>query len=144
SVTSPCSSATALSASSKLSDTHDFNGDGKSDILWHDTSGNVAAWLMKGAQVMQSRAVGAAPAVWSIVGQRDFDGDGRSDILWHDTSGNLAMWFLNGAQVTGSEVVGNVPGVWSIAGTTDFNGDGKGDILWQNTSTGDVAIWLMN
>src|SRR5262249_20223947 len=61
SVTSPCSSATELAASSKLTDTHDFNGDGKSDILWHDTGGNVAAWLMKGAQVMQSRGVGSAP-----------------------------------------------------------------------------------
>jgi hypothetical protein len=28
--------------------THDFNGDCTSDILWRDTSGNTAAWLMNG------------------------------------------------------------------------------------------------
>ena len=49
-------------------ETGDFNGDGKSDILWHDTSGNVAIWFMNGAQVKRSAGVGNAPAVWSIQG----------------------------------------------------------------------------
>ncbi len=50
-------------------ETGDFDGDGKSDILWHDTSGNVAIWFMNGAQVKQSAGVGNAPAaVWSIQG----------------------------------------------------------------------------
>jgi len=143
-VTAPCSSATELAASSKLTDTHDFNGDGKSDILWHDDNGNAAVWSMNGVQV-QSRGVGAAPTVWSIVGQRDFDGDGKSDILWRNTtSGNVAIWFMNAAQVMQSSAVGSVdPTVWSIAGTGDFNGDGKADILWHDTS-GNVAMWLMS
>ena len=29
--------------------THDFNGDGKSDIVWRDTTGDTAIWLMNGA-----------------------------------------------------------------------------------------------
>jgi hypothetical protein len=144
STTSPCSSATDVAASSKLTDTHDFNGDGESDIVLRDTSGNAAVWLMNGALVMRAAAVGSVPAaVWSIVGQRDFNGDGKADWLWRDTSGNVAMWFMNGAQASGAGV-GNAPIAWSVAGTGDFNGDGKGDILWQNTTTGDVAIWLMN
>jgi hypothetical protein len=123
---------------------HDFNGDGKSDIVWRDTSGDVAIWLMNGAQVLQAGGVGTAPAaVWSIVGQRDFNGNGMADLLWRDTSGDVAIWFMNGTQVTQSAGVGNVPTVWSVVGTGDFNGDGIGDILWQDTS-GDVAIWLMN
>ena len=32
--------------------TGDFNGDGMSDILWHDTSGNVAIWEMNGTNVL--------------------------------------------------------------------------------------------
>jgi FG-GAP-like repeat/FG-GAP repeat len=125
--------------------THDFNGDGKSDIAWRDSSGNAAVWLMNGAQVLQAGGVGTAdPNVWTIIGQRDFNGDGGYDWLWRDTSGNVAMWFLNGTQVTRSAGVGNVPGAWSVLGTGDFNGDGMGDILWQNTTSGDVAIWLMN
>jgi hypothetical protein len=51
---------TGVFASSKLTDTHDFNGDGKSDILWHDGSGNVAMWLMNGAQVAPASVGNAA------------------------------------------------------------------------------------
>ena len=123
---------------------HDFNADGKSDIAWRDTGGNLATWLMNGAQVLQAAAVGTAdPTVWTIVGQRDFNGDGKADWLWRDTSGNVAMWFLNGAQVTQSAGVGNVPVAWTIVGTGDFDGDGKSDIIWRDTS-GNVAMWFMN
>jgi hypothetical protein len=140
------SSGTAITISSScLVDPHDFNGDGRSDILWRDTSGNVAMWLMNAAAVQNSSGVGgASPGLWSIAGQRDFNGDGAADILWQDTSGNVAMWFMSGASVIGSAGVGRAdPSVWSIAGTGDFNGDGKGDILWRDTS-GDVALWEMN
>ena len=30
--------------------TGDYNGDGKSDILWEDNSSNLAVWYMNGAQ----------------------------------------------------------------------------------------------
>jgi hypothetical protein len=143
SATAPCSSATAVRASSALADSHDFNGDGKSDIAWRDASGDAAVWLMNGAQLLQSAGLGSAPTTWSVVGQRDFNGDGKADWLWHDTSGNVAMWFLDGAQVTQSTGVGNVSTAWSIVGTGDFNGDGKGDILWAD-GNGNVAVWLMN
>jgi len=62
--------------------THDFDGDGKSDIAWRDASGNLAVWLMNGAQVVQSAGMGGAPSVWTLVGQRDFNGDGKYDWLW--------------------------------------------------------------
>jgi subtilase family serine protease len=121
---------------------HDFNGDGKSDILWRDTSGDVAIWFMNGAQMQYAGVGNVPPNVWSIVGTGDFIGDGKSDILWRDTSGNVAIWYMNGAQMQ-YEPVANAPTVWSIAGIGDFNGDGKADILWRDTS-GDVAIWFMN
>ena len=95
-------------SSKKKTATHDFNGDGKSDILWRDTSGNVAMWLMNGATVSSGAAVGNVPTSWSIVGQRDFNGDGKHDMLWRDTSGNVAMWLMNGATVSSSVLVGNV------------------------------------
>jgi len=122
-------------------DTHDFNGDGKSDVLWQDTSGNVAMWLMNGAQILQ--AAGVATTTWTIVGQRDFNGDGKSDILLRDNSGNLGFWFMNGAQIAQAAGIANVSSVWSIAGGGDFDGDGKSDILWCDNS-GNVAIWFMN
>ena len=122
---------------------HDFDGDDKSDILWRDTNGNLAVWLMMGTQVLSGAGLGQIPTTWSIVGQRDFNGDGKADLLWRDTSGNIAMWFMNGTQISSGAIIGQVPTIWSVVGTGDFNGDGKGDILWRNTS-GEVAIWLMN
>jgi FG-GAP-like repeat len=123
--------------------THDFNGDGKSDILWRNTGGDVDIWLMNGSQALQALDLGNVPTVWSIVGQRDFNGDGKADILWRHSDGDVDIWFMNGLQVTQSVDIGNVPSAWTIVGTGDFNGDGKGDILWRN-SDGDVDIWLMN
>jgi hypothetical protein len=46
--------------------TGDFNGDGKSDIVWRDSSGNVAIWFMVGEHVSQSAGVGKLSTVWSI------------------------------------------------------------------------------
>ena len=127
--------------------THDFNGDGKSDILWRDSSGTTTVmWMMNGNQVASSSALSTG-ANWSIVGQRDFDRDGKADLLWRDSSGDLARWFLNGTgigpSVISSQGFGNVPTDWTVAGTGDFNGDGFGDVLWRR-ATGDVGVWLMN
>jgi hypothetical protein len=123
--------------------THDFNGDGKSDIAWRDSSGNVAVWLMNGNQLLQAGALGQAnPTIWKIVGQRDFNSDGKADLLWNDTSGNVAIWFMNGAQVSQYASAPSAPG-WIVIGTGDFNGDGNGDILWEDANR-DLAIWLMN
>jgi hypothetical protein len=133
--------------------THDFNGDGISDILWRDTSSNLAAWLMNGnvpGTILQAGGYGAAPG-WSVVGQRDFNGDGKYDLLWRDSSGNTAIWLLNGLQVLQTGGIGNVGIIWSVVGTADLVGgggvverpDGKGDILWLD-NTGNAAMWLMD
>jgi hypothetical protein len=130
-----------------LTGTHDFNGDGMSDIAWRDIGGDAAIWLMNGTQIWNANAagIGTVSTAWTIVGTGDFNGDRRSDILWRDTSGNVAIWLMNGTQVLNPNAagVGNVPTTWSIVGTGDFNGDGMSDILWRDTS-GNVAIWLMN
>jgi len=123
---------------------HDFNGDGKSDILWRDNNGNAAVWLMNGQQGVQSAAViGAKPPTWSIVGQRDFNGDGKYDLLWRDPNGNVVISFMNGTQVASEATVANIPITWSVVGTGNFAGIGQGGILWRDTA-GNTAIWLMN
>jgi hypothetical protein len=124
---------------------HDFNGDSFSDIAWRQNGGATAAWLMKGAQVLQAGGFGPVPTNWSIVGQRDFNGDGKFDWLWRDAnSGTVAIWLLNGLAAPQIGSPGAWPSNWTIVGTGDFNGDGKGDILWRDSTTGTVAIWLMN
>jgi probable HAF family extracellular repeat protein len=148
--TGPCNCAAGWIASlpigaTTMTDTHDFNHDGKSDLLWRDTSGNTAVWLMNGGSVTSSGGLGQVPpAGYSIIGQRDFNGDGNADILWRDTNVNVSMWFMNGTQVTSSMYVASVPTNWTVYGTGDLNNDGKGDLLWRDLTTGNLVAWYMN
>ena len=41
-----------------MAGTGDFNGDGMSDILWQDNSGDIAVWLMNGVTIS---AAGGSP-----------------------------------------------------------------------------------
>jgi hypothetical protein len=117
--------------------------DGNSDILWRDTSGNVALWLMNGTVVQQSSVLANIPTSWSVVGQRDFNADGNTDILWRDTSGNVAMMLMNGTTIQSTTMLGNVPTSWSVVGTIGFNTGGYNNVLWRN-SNGDIGVWFMN
>jgi phospholipase/lecithinase/hemolysin len=121
---------------------HDVNGDGKSDIVWRDTGGDVAIWEMNGAAILGTGGLGNVGGTWAIVAVRDFNSDGKFDLLWRDNSGNTAIWFLNGTTIASTASFGNVPSIWHVAGTGDFNGDGYGDILWEDTS-GNLAVWLL-
>jgi len=42
----------------KIVDTGDFDGNGKADLLWRDSAGNVAMWLMDGPNVIGYIGVG--------------------------------------------------------------------------------------
>jgi FG-GAP-like repeat len=127
-----------------LQATHDFDGNGKSDIAWRDTNNDIALWLMSAATVSSSAGIGTVPTAFSIVGQRNFSSaDATYDLLWRDTSGNTSIWFMTGTQVGSAVSLGNIPATWTVVGTADFNGDGIGDILWRDSS-GNLAVWLMS
>jgi Ca2+-binding RTX toxin-like protein len=91
-------------------DTGDFNGDGKSDLLWRTDSGALAIWQMDGTQIkaadyikMGSANVGTPGLDWHLVGAHDYDGNGMSDLLWRTDGGALAVWEMNGSQIVGAE-----------------------------------------
>ena len=45
----------------------DYNGDGKSDILWRDNSnGNNAVWFMNGTQIGSAVGVANVPTIWTV------------------------------------------------------------------------------
>jgi hypothetical protein len=46
--------------------TGDFNGDGKSDILWRNTNGDTSIWCMNGTTVFSTPDMGAVPTRWLI------------------------------------------------------------------------------
>ncbi|MGM4931730.1 FG-GAP-like repeat-containing protein [Tardiphaga sp. 619_E2_N8_5] len=126
----------------------DFNGDGRSDILWRNDNGALAIWTMagtNGTQITSGKGLAAQmDSSWSIQGSGDFNGDGRADILWRHTSGALAEWQMNGSQVSSTSNLAAQPDpTWKVQSIADFNGDGNSDVLWRST-TGTVNVWAMN
>src|SRR6185437_9872481 len=123
----------------------DFNGDGHSDILWQDASGQIAIWNMNGTNVIGGGSLANPGPSWKAVGTGDFNADGAADILFQNTNGQAAIWEINGNTIIGGGAVSPNPGpAWTAVGSGDFNADGHSDILWQNASTGQTAIWDMN
>lgn len=137
----------------------DFNGDGKSDILWRNaTTGDMYIYYMDGnilanyAQIKNtSNAAVKVPAPWYIMHVTDFNGDGKLDYFWWNTkTGDMYIYYMNGAQLEsyaqitsgGSPVRAASP--WNIIKLADFDGDGKLDIFWWNSTTGEMYIWYMN
>jgi hypothetical protein len=52
-----------------IAETGDFDGDGKSDILWRETSaGTVEIWFMNGVVVSAPIAIGYVSPDWVIQG----------------------------------------------------------------------------
>src|SRR6266480_2249440 len=73
----------------KIAGVGDFDGDGKADILWRNSStGENYIWLMNGLSTASQGSVNFVdPASgWQVQGVGDFDGDGKADILWRNTS----------------------------------------------------------
>src|SRR3984957_8432307 len=139
--------ATALSSANVNNAKNDFNGDGKSDILFQTSLGPLDGPLqidfMNGTSVA-SQATLAGPLLSHVVGSGDFNGDGKADILFQNNiDGTPQIWTMNGSTVT-SEATLSDPGIaWKAVATGDFNGDGKSDIVFQNAN-GTPMIWEMN
>ena len=109
----------------------DFNGDGKSDILWRDPGGTKAAlWSFDGTKYTEatiaaasSKIFGAPDAIfvghfdsasqsapplasdWTVIGAADYNGDGAADVALADTRGNAAIWQMQGASIVASGLV---------------------------------------
>ncbi|MBF0337947.1 MAG: DUF1566 domain-containing protein [Nitrospirae bacterium] len=127
---------------------HDFNGDGKADVLWRNTkTGDVAIWLMDGAKMNGGGFIARGMAAdWGVKAIGDFNGDGKADALWQNTStGDVYIWIIDGTTIkTGGFAVRGMSGEWEVTTLGDFNGDGKTDIMWRNTNSGDIYVWFLD
>ena len=122
----------------------DFNGDGKSDIVFENGIGTRWLFNMNGAVVQTAMALpGAAPG-WVLVGMGDFDGNGTTDLLWQNSADTTQYWIylMNGPTIIGGGLVTAAPG-FKPTYIADFNGDLKADILWEN-STGARWVYFMS
>jgi hypothetical protein len=103
-------------ANTAVSPASDFDGDGKSDILFRDVStGQTAVWMMNGSAVKSNTATSLTQDNgWSVQGVGDFDGDKKYDLLWRNvSSGELVVWTMNGSQVTSDVTTDVNPGSYT-------------------------------
>ena len=81
--------ATSMPSTWHVAGVGDFDGNGKSDILWQNDNGSVAIW--DNGQIGHTHR-DRVPSSWHIAGVGDFDGNGKSDIVWHNDNGAIAIW----------------------------------------------------
>ena len=112
----------AIPTSWTIEQVGDFNDDGKADILWRNSNGDVYLYLSNpgsGFTGFTGQDLGVIPTSWSIQQVGDFNGDGKTDILWRNTNGDVVFWLSNaGAGYTGftSHDNGVVGTDWKIVG----------------------------
>ena len=125
----------------------DYDGDGRSDILWYDTaSGETSYWQMDGATTTLEASVAVVGNLdWQIVGTGDYNGDGNADILWRNrVTGQNWMYLMNGMSIASSTSINTVSPAWRVVGNGDYDGDGKSDILLRHGSSGQNWMYLMD
>jgi len=137
-----------ISGNATLTDARDdFNGDGRSDVLWRSDDGVLRDWLGQpnGGFVGNTANLNDnTGAIWQVAATGDFNGDGRDDIFWQSNAGAVTGWLgdADGGFTDNSTHFWVETGTgWHVAGSGDFNGDGRDDILWQNDD-GTVRDWL--
>ena len=121
----------------------DFNGDGKQDFLWRNTTtGQVGIWLMNGSTATATALLGSPALSWMIINTGDFNGDGKSDVLWQLANTNqYGVWFMNGTQIANIQNFTLPSYAGRICCVADFDGDGLADLVTFNRSSGDIYFW---
>ncbi|WP_461174156.1 FG-GAP-like repeat-containing protein [Arthrobacter sp. Z1-9] len=122
---------------------NDFTGDGKTDLIARDGSGQL--WLYPGTGTGDwSKRIdlgGGWDVMSTIVSAGDFNGDGKADVIARDTNGEL--WLYPGTGTGDWSRRQNMGGGWnvmtSIVAPGDFNGDGLLDLIARDSSG---ELWL--
>ncbi|HVE71218.1 MAG TPA: M57 family metalloprotease [Thermoanaerobaculia bacterium] len=124
---------------------HDFNGDGKSDILWRQgNTGENYVYTMNGHQITSAAPINVLPTIWEVAATGDTDGDLKADIVWRQ-AGDIYLYRMNGNSILSQGFITTVADLaWRIVAMADFNGDNKDDILFRHDITGDNYLYLMN
>ncbi|MBL8256959.1 MAG: VCBS repeat-containing protein [Pseudoxanthomonas mexicana] len=128
---------------------NDFNGDGRSEILWRNNQSGVNhVWRLEGRlQTAWSQVYVEADQAWKVINSGDFNGDGKADVLWrHSGTGRLYIQHMDGyaTLVTSGAVESLADLAWEVGSVADFDGNGTADILWRNVNDGRVTLWTIN
>ena len=131
-----------VAAAWKMVGSGDFDGDGKSELLWRRSyDGGVAMWFMNGnAFYTPARPYNDPDLSWHIAAIADLNGDGRADIVTrHEATGEVYERLMNRDSIIAQRKLFTEPDLdWRIVAAADFDGDGLGDLLWRNRVSGQV------
>ena len=126
----------------------DFNGNGKAELLWwNSSSGQVAIGQTNGTNASTANLIWTEPNTdWRIAGAGDLDDDGKAEIVWHNkTTGQVYGMQTNGTSVTNGAMMYTEPNTnWEIVSVGNYNSDNKAELLWWNQQTGQVFLLPMN
>lgn len=101
--------------------TGDANGDGRSDLYWHNPAAQALEyWLMNGTAIVYGGAR-SVPSKYRVATVGDFNGDGLSDVVWRDDA-KTELWLWQASPggpyaITRLAFPGGYPGGWDIVGT---------------------------
>jgi hypothetical protein len=122
----------------------DFNGDGRTDILWRHENGTFGNWLANesGTGFTINNASLVHVSGWTTAGVGDFNGDGFDDLMWR-TDGLIGYWLggSGGLFTIREDSIVQVSADWELVATGDFDGDGIDDLLWREFQTGAFTTW---
>jgi hypothetical protein len=106
----------------KVAGVGDFDGDGKADVLWRNSStGENYLYPMTGNAIKPTEGYlrTVADQNWQVKGTGDHDGDGKADVLWRNSlSGENYLYPMDGTTMKPTEgylrTVADLD--WEIAG----------------------------
>lgn len=136
-------------------------GNGKMDLLFQETNGDISAWVGNGGydfgDFRKLTFGGRTMSSWNpaattrFVGAADL-GNGKMDLLFQEGNGDLKAWIGNGGydfgDVRNLTFGGRAMSYWNPAATSKFIaavdlGNGKMDLLFQEAN-GDLKAWIGN
>lgn len=115
-------SPSTIDATWRIAGAFDVNRDGKSDLVWQNTStGLIYIWYMNGFVMSQGGGTtpAAVPPVWRLDAVADFNRNGHVDFVWqHQTSGQLYLWNLAGNALVNERFLSpaQVDLAWKVVG----------------------------
>ena len=93
----------------------DFDGDGKSDILWSNGTTRANA-IWKSASSTTTQTISGVAKDWFVAGVGDFNGDGKADILWRNSSTGANSIWKSGNSATVQGVTAMTDQAWQVRG----------------------------
>jgi len=124
----------------KVAGIGDFDGDGRSDILWRNpATGQNSIWRSaNGSTKLQVATLGVD---WRLAAIGHFDADGRSDLFWRNTHTGADVIWKAANSLTSQTLYTVTDQGWQVVAAGDFNGDRKWDVVWRYASTGQNVLW---